>query len=209
MLVNEDIDVSQADSHILHPGSRALFRFWEGMRGADSAPCRTDLDLRQIRDQVPNLVMVERAASPAKLRWRLAGTQVCDLFRRELTGENVVEGWDSFEADVIRRFLNATIHTLQPCVLRFRLHTDHGQTIGAEMVGLPMLARDQATVHVFGGVFPFRESEALGYRRIVDRELSGARSIWTEHLPGDRLVRQLEKSQRQFRPFQVIAGGLS
>jgi hypothetical protein len=57
-------------------------------------------------------------------------------------------------------------------------------------------------------MFPFCETATLAYRAITGMELSGARSIWTEHLPGDQLVRQLEKSgPGPFMPFQVIKGG--
>ncbi|MBC8038236.1 MAG: PAS domain-containing protein [Rhizobiales bacterium] len=207
MLVNEESETSQAQSQILHPGSRALFSFWETTRAAEAAPRRGALDLRQIRDLVPNLVIIEPGPSSTGFRWRLAGTAVCGLYQRELTGADALLGWDSFEAHVVKRFLNGVIHGLQPCLLRFRMYTDLQQLVGAELIGLPLQA-EGGGIHVFGGVFPFRETLSLGHRAISKLELSGARSIWTEHLPGDQLVRQLgQAGERPFRPFQVIRGG--
>ena len=37
-----------APEEILHPGSRALFRYWETIRMEDSAPNRRRLDLNRL-----------------------------------------------------------------------------------------------------------------------------------------------------------------
>lgn len=207
MLVNEESEASQAPSQILHPGSRALFSFWEATRGAESAPRRDALDLKKIGGLVPNLYIIEPDRKGGGFRWRLAGTAVCNLYRRELTGTDALLGWDNFETDVIRRLLGGVIHSLQPCLLRFRLFTDLGELIGAELIGLPIRANDGG-IHVFGGVFPFRETQSLGHRSVTAIELSGARSIWTEHLPGDPWASEINKTEPPpLRPFRVIPGG--
>ena len=204
MLVNEDSEASQAPSQILHPGSRALFSFWESTRGPESAPRRDALDLKRIAELVPNLIIIEPDRQGG-FRWRLAGTAVCNIYRRELTGTDALLGWDSFETDVIKRFLGGVVHGLQPCLLRFRLFTDQAQLIGAELIGLPIQANG-GRIHIFGGVFPFRDIQSLPHRSVTAIELSGARSIWTEHLPGDPLAGK-NAEQRPLRPFQVITGG--
>ena len=45
---------------LLHPGSRALLRHWELIRGERSVPTRGDLDLRKITEIVPWLCILER-----------------------------------------------------------------------------------------------------------------------------------------------------
>lgn len=209
MLVNEQNTRSQDESQILHPSSRALFRFWEQSRAERSAPRRAELDLTRIRPLVPDLLIAEYDTRRAIFRWRLAGTNICELYRHEVTGSNMLKGWDSFETDVASRFLGAVIGSQQPCLIRFRLHTDINQIIGAELIGLPMLAADDSTVHILGGLFPFRDVWSMGYGRITGIELSGARSIWTEHLPGDQLLAQTapQPSNRGFRGLHVIPGG--
>ena len=208
MVVNEPRDASQDDSLILHPSSRALYRFWEATRAEQAAPPRAAIDLKLIRELIPFLAIIEPDTRNNGFRWRLAGTMVCNLYRRELTGGSALGSLDSFEADVVGRFFTGVVRDLQPCVLRLRLHTDLDQVIGAELIGLPMLASDGRSVHLFGGIFPFRDIAPLHHRAIASIELSGARSIWTEHLPGDALVRQLDHGERPpFRPLRVIAGG--
>lgn len=208
MLVNEQPDACQGESQILHPGSRALFRYWEGIRGEESAPRRDQIDLKQIRNLVPGLAIIERTSGISRYRWRLAGSEICEIFRHEVTGRPVLEGWNPFERDVIARLLDGAVDHRQPCILRFRLHSDHGQLIGTEMIGLPLRAAD-GSIHVFGGMFAFRDIHPISYTGIVAMELSGARAIWTEHLPGDQRinVQFREPATRPFRPFQVFAGG--
>ena len=190
MLVNENGGTNQDNSPVLHPSSRALFRFWEQMRAEQAAPRRDQLDLSRIKPLVPNLFIAALDLPSATYRWRLAGTAVCDMLCHEVTGGNLLADWDGFDANVAARYLGNVVHALQPCLIRTRMQTDLNQMLGAELVGLPLQSADGSAVHVFGGIFPFREPASMGYGRILRLELSAARSIWTEHLPGDQLLAQ-------------------
>jgi hypothetical protein len=202
MVVTGQIDASQAESQILHPSSRALFRFWETMRAERAAPHRAQLDLKQLSELLPDLFILERDRPRHSYRWRLAGTRICELYRRELTGSDIFAGWDSFERETIRRLLDGVAGRLQPAVMRIRLYTSLGQTIGAEVIALPLRPRSGAGIQVFGGLFPFRNISGLGYDAITVQEMASARVIWTEPLPGDSLI----SGTASFRPFQVITG---
>jgi hypothetical protein len=191
-----------APEEILHPGSRALFRYWEATRGEESAPNRRRLDLNSIRAFVPCLFIVERHPSKGHI-WRLAGTKLCQLWKRELTGSPFLSGWDDFERLTAERLLDGVIRAHQPFVLRFRLFTSLGHDIGAEMIGLPLRAITGGGTHVFGGIMPFRDIDALGYDRICAVELSTARVIWTEPLPADHFRSPGLTAQ----PLRLIPGG--
>src|SRR4051812_19077701 len=92
MFSRDAVSMVDAPEEVLHPGTRTLFRYWESIRGEDSAPRRRQLDLDRIRALVPSLFIFER--SPVKgYLWRLAGTKLCQLWRRELTGMPVLSGW--------------------------------------------------------------------------------------------------------------------
>lgn len=205
MLVSDEMFESQGETHILHPSSRSLFRFWEAMRAERSAPSRSELDLGKIRTLIPSLFIAEFATTAREFRWRLAGTAICELYCRELTGTDLLKGWDGFETDIISRYLNATMTKRQPSVLRFRLQTDRDQIIGAELMAFPLLAVDGVTTHIFGGLFPFRETWSLGYSAITRFELSAARSVWTENLPA--AVPEPVGVVKSKHNFHVISGG--
>jgi hypothetical protein len=207
MLVNDSKEASQAYAHIRHPGTRALFSFWEKIRGEKAAPGRDDLDLRQIGHIVPNLLILERDHLHQTYKWRLAGSEIGQLYRQKLTSTNALAGWGGFERNTLKQLFDAVVTGLQPCLVRFLLTTDTGQVIGAELLGLPILARNGKRFHIFGGVFPLRDISQMGYGSITGLELSAARSIWTEPLPGDRLVASLDNPPVPPVGLTLIRGG--
>jgi hypothetical protein len=207
MLVNDTSELNRAETHILHPGTRMLYRYWEAIRAENAAPNRVDLDLAQVSSIVPNLLMLERDHMRHSFKWRLAGTQVCELYRKQLTGTDVLAGWDRFERETIKKLLDTVVTGLQPCLMRYRITTNLDQVIGVEMIGLPLHARNGSRFHVFGGIFPFREISGLAYDAVKDLELSSTRTIWTDHLPGDKLLAGLPNSSRAMAGLRVIQGG--
>jgi hypothetical protein len=207
MLVNDLHELSQAESHILHPGTRALYRHWEAIRAENAAPDKADLNLKRISDLLPNLVMIERDEMEQSYKWRLAGTQTCQLYKDEITGKDALAGWPSFERDTIAKLFDGVVTNLQPCLIRIRLTTTESQVIAAEMVGLPVRAQNNAKIHIFGGIFTFKELSSYNYCGIANLELSSARTIWTEPLPGDKLAASRGANGLK-SGFKIINGGL-
>lgn len=204
MQMTDTIKATATPEEILHPGSRALFRYWEAVRGEMSAPPRDWLDLQKIRMLVPHLFMIERR--PGQIyAWRLAGTRVCQLWGKELTGRPAFAEGDRFERESISRLLDGVVDAHQPFVLRFRLHSDAGPSVAAELVGTPLRARQGNATYVFGVIMPFREVIRSQHDQVTSFELSTARTIWTEPVPGaDRSASSRSNSQQA---FQVINGG--
>lgn len=207
MLVNDSKEASQAYARIQHPGTRALFSFWEKIRGEKAAPARDDLDLRQISPLVPNLLVLERDHLNQTFKWRLAGSEISQLYRQKLTNTDALAGWRGFERNSLKQLFTTVVTGLQPCLVRFHLTTDTGQVIGAELIGLPIHARNGSRFHVFGGIFPLRDISNLGYSAITCLELAAARSIWTEPLPGDKLVASLDNPDARPAGLRLIRGG--
>lgn len=202
MWVNEEARASQEET--IHASNRMLFRSWETLRGQRSAPARQDLDLKQLRKLLPGLFIAEHVNQGQDYRWRLAGTGICSLLGREVTGASLLDGWDEFEAGVIRRFLSTVTASHQPALLRIRFTTDKGQQITAEMAVFPLLAADGASTHVLGGFFTFPDPQLKHFDTLTARELVSARFAASEalaSLPGEPLAQAPRK-------FRVITGGL-
>jgi hypothetical protein len=199
-LASETNIITKPPGDALHPGSRAVFRHWEAIRGESPAAHRDDLDLRQLGQFVSWLFIIERSPRSGGYVWRLAGSKVCELWRRELTGSEVLTGWDRFDAETIRRLFDGVTKDLQPCALRLRLTTSLSQVMDLEVIALPLKARD-GSIHIFGGALPFRDAEALGHERITSNEVSSARTIWTEPVPGDHASRRVKV------PLRLVSGG--
>jgi hypothetical protein len=207
MQVTDTIKATATPEKILHPGSRALFRYWEAVRGEMSAPPRDWLDLQKIRTLVPNLFMIERRQGRGYV-WRLAGTRVCELWGVELTGKPALTQGDRFERETVNRLLDGVIDTHQPIVLRFRLNSSSGLSIAAEFVGLPLRARHGEATYVFGVIMPFREVSWPRHDQVTTFELSAARTIWTEPVPGAReFLLSRSPSGNSQHAFHIINGG--
>jgi hypothetical protein len=198
-------DLDQAGTQILHPGSRALFRHWEAIRAERPCPMRQDIDLHQVIQIIPDLMIIEKNIMNTGWQYRLAGTRLCELMNGELTGRDALGGWDSFERNVVSKSLDVTLNRLQPSLVRMRFISERNNIVAAEMIALPILDRNGQKIHIFGGIFPFTEHASYEHDPMMRRELVSARMIWTEHQQGDALLNFA--GRKAAAPLRVIQGG--
>ena len=194
-------------AQLLHPGSRILFRHWETLRAERACPNRDEIQLRTLSKLMPNLAIIEPGSEPNTPIFKLAGTAVCELFQRLLTGQQVAEGFDRFERRVIGETLSLSFDRLQPCLIRLRFIGSEDEVNTAELLALPVHNARTCQTQLFCGLFPFAETKRSFSQTLSRIELVSTRMIWTEHLNGDRLM---EEVGRKAAPaFRVIHGGLN
>lgn len=68
-----------------HPVSQALHRYWDDLRAGRDAPTRSEIDPRRIAGALESMFILE-ALDGGQLRFRLAGTALCDLLGMEARG---------------------------------------------------------------------------------------------------------------------------
>jgi hypothetical protein len=212
MITQDNTTSPETDTQILHPGSRKLFVHWETARAERAYPTREDFALTPVRELMADMVIIEKDHLRQSFKLRLAGTRVCSLFGHNMTGANILEGWDNFESEVISRHLDLALKELQPVLIRMRFITDTRQQVAAELIALPIQVRESNRVQLIGGLFPFREAKAIGHTHLIQRELVSARAIWTEH--GTRSRRPLPVApalpdRPAMRSLRLINGGLN
>lgn len=193
MWVSGEARGSQAETE-LPPQAVMLLRIWQEMKGTRSAPERGDLDLRQLPRLVPWLFIAE--PRDTGFAWRLAGTGLCAFHGRELTGSDFLAGWERFEREAMGQALAAVTEGHDRAVMQLRFRTDRGQTIAAQLLALPMLAKDGAT-HVLGGLFPEDCRGLNHYDSLAPAELVQLRML-------DGAMAETQAR----RKFRVISGGL-
>lgn len=201
--------VDAPDGQILHPGCRQLFSYWEQLRAERACPNREEFEFAPVKNEMPDMIVIDRDFLRNSFRFRLAGSRACALFNRNLTGSDVLSGWDRFETDTITRHLNTVLNQKQPAVIRMRLTTDLGQVVAAELIALPVFMRGSDRMQIIGGLFPFRAAQSLGHHAIVGRELVSARVIWTEHVADTSERHAAPPLATSARNFTIIAGGKS
>jgi hypothetical protein len=70
----------------LTPRLRQLRDYWESKRRGRTAPPRADIDPAEIKPLLPHLLIADLFADPLRVRFRLAGTRVCDAFGFNIAG---------------------------------------------------------------------------------------------------------------------------
>jgi len=195
----------------LHPGSRALFRHWEAIRGERSVPSRSDLDLRRITDIVPWLFILERNPVRQAYRWRLAGTGIGLLWGRELTGGEFLDEWRAHERPGFGAILDRVVAELQPCIARAHAMSIDGDWVKLELLGVPIRTTASNQVQILGTVLPLENPKWLGHVPLDSLSLQNTKLIWTEPIPGapPGLLPASPPSSLEpaNTPFTVIQGG--
>jgi hypothetical protein len=87
-----------------HPLTRELYDYWNGRRGEEAMPERADIDPAAIRRILADtfVLAVEPGQNP---RFRVAGTKVCELFGRELRGDDFMGLWGEADARQVREIV--------------------------------------------------------------------------------------------------------
>ena len=67
---------------------RQLRDYWESKRQRRALPARADIDPAEIKLLLPYLIIADLSTAPLRVRFRLAGTKVCEAF-----GFNVAGRW--------------------------------------------------------------------------------------------------------------------
>jgi hypothetical protein len=192
-----------APEAILHPGSRHLFSYWNGLRRDRDAPGREEIELRALAPILPWLGIVERQARPRRHRWRLAGTGIGRLWGSGLTGAAVAADWPEVYRHTLVRALDGVCERRQPFVARLKATSAEGEVLGIELFAAPVAADDGKTVQTLCSVLPFRDPEWLGHVPLVDIELSTLTAIWLGPLPDE-----ISRLQGPVAPrLKVIRGG--
>jgi hypothetical protein len=195
-------EIPSAESQVLHPGSRLLFRTWERLRGATPCPSRASFRLADVKQIIPNLFILDYTAYANSFRYRLAGTMLTEFHGRDMTGANPLADWDAFEQQMQAKVLKTARLRFQPALIRSRHYTLQGEAYGAEVLALPFSAGAELEPQIIGGLFPFSPARGLSF---VRKELVTVRSIHTEYDTGDSLLRRVERSGSPL--LRVIAGG--
>ncbi|WP_374371402.1 PAS domain-containing protein [Dongia sp.] len=87
-------EFSPSLTEITSPRIRGLLTYWQKKCAGRAMPAREDIDPSEIRDLLPNIVMVD-IEQPFRVRYRLVGTRVADFNRIDFTGRYLDElRWD-------------------------------------------------------------------------------------------------------------------
>ena len=133
-----------------------LFDYWEDLRGPREAPRRSEIDPRRIKAALNHTFIVEKTRFGGS-RFRLAGTEVCDLMGMELRGMLLTALFDQTGQEELKLILKDIYYSAS--VYEFRLTSFQAgyRKVGAKMVLLPLTDDNDKITRIFGGIKLDRE----------------------------------------------------
>lgn len=162
---------------ISHPRARQFAARWDEWRAGRRMPLRSQLLLREIKQVIPNVLILERHPVRQSYRIRLAGTEVSKLLGRETTGENFLSLWPDDSAALIGNSLDALTGHCRPLVLTARGGARDGRQVAFEAVFTPVGVDGRRTVQALGVMLPLAEPFWLGDYSLTVLKLMSCRNV--------------------------------
>lgn len=145
------------------PGTRGLFEYWDALRAGRSAPDRGDIDPGAIRACLADTFILD--FDPARGHpFRIAGTAVCTLFGRELTGSPFLGLWEADSRNAVSDTIRSMVADPVPATADLRGTNADGETVSLEMIVLPLRCADEGGSRLLGALTPLVVPYWLGNR---------------------------------------------
>jgi hypothetical protein len=107
---------TDADMATVHNGNlRRILAYWSAKRGVRAMPARADIDLAEISDLAPNLLIVAVEGDPPQFRFDEFGENVVSLFGENPEGHELGE-YAGKGAEIVRAGYMAVLQ--EKCPLR-------------------------------------------------------------------------------------------
>lgn len=139
-----------------NPASENILTYWSALTDGDGVPLKSDIDPVALRRFLPHLFIAAQTGR-AGLSFRLAGTQVCDLYGCELRGYDFREIWLA-EDDMHRAedLALSVIEAERPASVTAALVTSE-QILAYELLLLPLRPhKDARSDRLLGALLPQR-----------------------------------------------------
>lgn len=200
--------------------AQTLYGYWNNVRAQRFAPRRFEIEPARISDLLPETFILERAEL-SDLRYRLAGTRLCEQFALEFRGRSFFDGWDAGDRATIAECLHRVVGEGAVGLLSIEALTQRGRAASFEILLLPLIHTRETVDRVLGAMTPISDEPWLGHEPLVSRRLTAHEIIWPEGRP-HAIAHALDR-QRPFAPhirharivrsdrrqFRVYDGGLS
>lgn len=200
--------------------TQTLYAYWNELRAGRVAPRRLEIEPARIGSILPETFMLERTDA-ATYRYRLAGTRLCETFRAELRGTNMLDGWDEPDRAALARHLTATCEQGAVTLLIIEASAGTTRRVQFEVILLPLMHANDAIERVIGAMSAMSSPHWLGHERLTDKRLIRHELIWPDGRPhsvverGGRQAPFIRSNapttviRDERRNFRVLDGGRS
>lgn len=159
-----------------HPSCHYLYNYWNRLRAGAVAARRGDIEPAAIRPVLGDAFILEVLDNDT-FRFRLAGTRICSIYCREMKGLNFVDLWGKDDRRAIVDVMTAVSKRGVVVSLGFNGHSDRGQTLGFELLVLPLRHIGPTFDRILGAFGATERPYWLGVHPVVRQELTSLRLL--------------------------------
>lgn len=200
--------------------AQTLYGYWNSVRGDRCAPRRFEIEPARISDLLPETFILERA-DMADLRYRLAGTRICEQFAAEFRGRSFFDDWSLEDRATIADCAHRVVNDAAVGLLAIDAMTPRGRVASFEILLLPLTHTRDTVERVLGCMTALSPEDWLGHEPLHNRKLTAHEVIWPDgraavpartpdrQLPFAAHIRNARIVRADRRQFRVYDGGLS
>lgn len=186
------------------PTSRQLYAYWDHIRNGRLAPRRFEIEPAKIAALLPETFIAE-GAGLLGMRFRLAGTKICEQFGRELRGSDFLSLWTARDRDALASLLRNVLVDAAVAHGEFRAYTDAGREARFEFMLMPLIHTGETINRLLGTITAIEPAFWLGSEPLTRFEIAAVGLHWPDGAPafanrGAEIVRLRPKR------FRVLAG---
>ena len=130
-----------------------IFNYWDRIRGSADAPLRNSIEPAAIKHILPRLFILEMMPK-GEIRFRLAGTMVCNLFGRELRNDEFTALWTGSQLDDIAKITTGVMTNAVPILLNATGYSAGGRSLAFEIVMMPLRSSEDRCDRLLGCFVP-------------------------------------------------------
>ncbi len=204
-----------------HKTSTLLYQYWNELRGGRKAPSRFEVEPVNIGIILSQTFILEYVDAQT-IRFRLAGTKICEQFGHEFRGINFLDLWtDTDRIGFQRQFANINAHAAIGLSTITGTITN-GSTAQFEVLILPLTHNGSQITRFLGAISVADAPAWLNHEQIVSQSVTRQDLIWPDGRSDEMPKTEIFKSQGPAnnpqhgrvvsfnrRKFRVYEGGLA
>ena len=173
-----------------------IFDYWNALRGGRDAPLKSQIEPGAIPHLLASLFILE-TGEDRHIRFRLAGTKICDLFGRDLRRERFSALWANGQHEDIEKTAEGVMVHAIPTLFNATGYSIAGHDAVFEIIMMPLRSPEGGCDRLLGAIAP---AAAASWLEIVPLELL---ALDRSRLLHDRFGRAAQVEPR--RPAEVAA----
>ena len=190
------------------PTSKQLFAYWDHIRNGRLAPRRFEIEPAKIANILRETFIAE-CTGLLGFRFRLAGTQICQEFGRELRGIDFLSLWSFADRDAVASLVRDVLNDGAVGHGTFLARTETGREASFEFTLMPLIHTGATINRLLGSITAVDRPFWLGTEPLTKFEVVEVRLL----RPGDDAdfmeTGGAEVVRLTHRRFRVVEGGLS